>query len=104
MGEALTHRPHLPKLLGDDIVHLRRLLLCRSPGLIGLVVALLCQLFSTEMFLCRVPGMMRQPPLERRTRYAAQSRPSVLRPRFEQCCPYPEPTLMSHGVSLPLCG
>ena len=35
MGETLTCRPGLPKFLGDRVIHLRRLLLSRSPGLMG---------------------------------------------------------------------
>src|SRR5262249_23263104 len=50
------------------------------------------------MLPCRVPSMMRQPSLECRTRYSLQSCSSVLRPCFEQSSPYPEPTLMSHGI------
>ena len=35
MGETLARRPGLPKFLGDRVIHLRRLLLCHSPGLMG---------------------------------------------------------------------
>ena len=71
MGETLTRHPDLPKLLGHCIVHLSRLLLSGSPGLIGVVVTVFCQCFTTEMFPRQVPGMVRQPPMERRTRHPA---------------------------------
>src|SRR5262245_46012152 len=99
MGETLARRPGLPKFLGDCVIHLRRLLLCHSPRLMGVGLTILRQFYAAEMFSCRVPGMMRQPSLERRARHPVQSCPSVLRPCFEQSSPYPEPTLMSHGVS-----
>src|SRR5574341_1644946 len=98
MGETRALGPRLPKFLRDRLVPLRRLLLYHSPGLMGAGLAILRQFDAAEMFPCRVPGMMRQPPLERRTRRPMQSCPSVLRPCFEQSGPYPEPTLMSHGV------
>src|SRR5438552_4582129 len=104
MGETVARRPGLPKFLGDRVIHLRRPLLCHSPGLMGAGLALLRQFYAAEMFSCRVPGMMRQPPLERRARHPMQSCPSVLWPCFEQSSPYPEPTLMSHGVFFPLRG
>ena len=101
MGETVARRPGLPKFLGDRVIHLRRLLLCHSPRLMGAWLALLRQFYAAEMFSCRVPGMMRQPPLERRARHPMQSCPSVLWPCFEQSSPYPEPTLMSRGVFFP---
>src|SRR5262249_26245866 len=99
MGETLARRPGLPKFLGDRVIHLRRLLLCHSPRLMGAGLAILRQFYAAEMLSCRVPGMMRQPPLERRARHPMQSCPSLLWSCFEQSGLYPEPTLMSHGVS-----
>lgn len=101
MGETVTRRPNLPEFLGDRVVHLGSLLLGHSPRLMGVVVTILRQLSTVEMFPCRVPGVMREPPLERRTRHPEQSCTPSLWPRFEQGRPYPEPTLMSHGVFFP---
>jgi hypothetical protein len=74
MGQTSTRGSHLPKFLGDGVIDLGGLVLHDSPHLVGVVLAVCREFFPTEMFLRGVPGMVRQPRLERRTRQPAQDR------------------------------